>query len=166
MLGNPIPEYTQYTDADAEKLYLPLIVDNLNDQGLGALLEGTIIDLGCGTGKVLSEIRKKHPRARLIGVDLAPRQDHEGIEYVTASVTATGLPPEIADLVFILGLAGSSPGASVIHVVQEIDRLLKPGGVAAILSISEKWEYQTLFQVFAYTSLATCDFIHQKPRPV
>ena len=97
-----------------------------------------VADLGCGVGmttQLLAEL--VGPTGKVVGVDFSDAQlkqaqallpdGHEHVEFVHASATATGLPPQSFDLVYSRFL--------LIHLVdpegalKEMYSLLKPGGI-------------------------------------
>lgn len=92
----------------------------------------TVLDAGCGSGRVSAELLKRLPRGRLIAVDgseamIAKARERlgEGVEYVVADL-AELTPAEPVDLVF---------STATFHWITDHDRLfghlhqaLKPGG--------------------------------------
>ena len=77
---------------------------HLIDQ-IASAARGTLIDLGCGTGEALQEIKSRWPDLRLIGVDIAPAMIEKAHTCVTdssllvADIEQTGLPDESAGIV-------------------------------------------------------------------
>lgn len=90
-----------------------------------------IADLGCGTGLLTEEIRKKYPRARIVGVDLAPGM----IEAAKTKVLgAEFMEFDVEDLPFerssfdLLVSSSSFQWMDTEKVIKEAGRVLKPGG--------------------------------------
>ena len=54
---------------------------------------GSILDVGCGSGRVTAELAARCPGARVVGVDLAP----EMVDFATRSYARPGLSFEVAD---------------------------------------------------------------------
>lgn len=117
----------------------------------------SIADLGCGTGLLTEEIRKKYPRARIMGVDLAPGM----IEAARAKDCATELvEADVESLPFkdhefdLLVSSSSFQWMDMDKVIREARRVLKPGG-------------QLIFSTFGEGTLAELQalgfMIHQLP---
>ncbi len=97
-----------------------------------------VVDIGCGPGLLLRDIRKRYPEARLIGSDITPAMidyagqvsyEGEKPEYLLHDITTEPLPldDDSVDLLTIV---------AVLHVLndpvavcREFRRVLKPGGV-------------------------------------
>jgi len=116
-----------------------------------------IADLGCGTGLLCAEIKKKYPQARIIGVDLAPGM----IEAARAKDCATELvEADVESLPFkdhefdLLVSSSSFQWMDMDKVIREARRVLKPGG-------------QLIFSTFGEGTLAELQAlgfrIHQLP---
>ena len=90
-----------------------------------------VADLGCGTGLLTEEIRKKYPRARIVGVDLAPgmievaKSKVPGAEFI--EVDAEELPFERSSFDLLVS-SSSFQWMDAEKVVREAGRVLKPGG--------------------------------------
>jgi ubiquinone/menaquinone biosynthesis C-methylase UbiE len=102
-----------------------------------------IVDLGCGFGKSTWPLKKAHPDAEVIGVDLAApclelaarRAAARGLDirFLQADAARTGLEPARADLVTATMLIHELPLAELTAVFTEAARLLAPGGLLRIL---------------------------------
>lgn len=141
----------RFSDADAAGRWNTLYAtptENLEDENfrlrrdlsvahvLGLVTPGAqVLDLGCGTGPVLSELRRQgigtrgldysgdmlaHARMRLRLLGL----DDSGLEQ--GDCRATPYPAESFDIVLCLGVISYIENYD--PVLDEIDRLLKPGG--------------------------------------
>jgi ubiquinone/menaquinone biosynthesis C-methylase UbiE len=95
-----------------------------------------LVDLACGSGAFLSDLKATFPRARLIGVDLSPAYSAQarartGVAVIQA--TAERLPFDDAslDAVSCVYLFHELPPKARETVAREIARVLKPGGVLA-----------------------------------
>jgi SAM-dependent methyltransferase len=103
----------------------------------------TIVDLGCGVGKSTLPYCDLYPDAEVIGVDYAASMLKYGhklaesrgkkVRYLQAHAEHTGLPDASADLVVAIWLFHELPRKARAAVVREALRILRPGGVFAIM---------------------------------
>lgn len=102
-----------------------------------------IVDLGCGFGKSTWPLKKAHPTAEVIGVDLAApclelaaeRANALGlaIRFRQADVAMTGLEAGSAGLVTATMLFHELPLDTLAETFREAARLLSPGGLLRVL---------------------------------
>ena len=92
---------------------------------------GTLIDLGCGTGEALQEIKSRWPDLRLIGVDIAPAMIEKArtriadSSLLVADIEQTGLPDESVQIVIsCAAMQWCDPD----RAAAEAARLLEPNG--------------------------------------
>jgi SAM-dependent methyltransferase len=97
----------------------------------------TIADIGCGSGTVLSVLRRKRIGQQLIGVDLsetslaALREQFDGdatCRFRVGSIAASGLDPASCDVVVCTETLEHLFPADFAAGMVEIARILKPGG--------------------------------------
>ncbi len=102
-------------------------------RGSGAKL----LDIGCGTGAFLREVKRNHPRLAVTGLDLsAPYLAVAGrrlgpwsrVALVEAAAEAMPFPDAEFDIVSCLYLFHELPAPVRRAVIAEIRRVLKPGG--------------------------------------
>lgn len=101
------------------------------------------VDLACGTGDLTRRLASRYPNGSIIGVDLCPamleqarqRDPENRIRWVCADMTQTGLPDRCADV--ITGAWALRLSDSIERALQEVVRLLRPGGVAAFLDFAQ-----------------------------
>lgn len=119
-----------------------------------------LLDIGCGTGLFLREVKRNHPRLAVTGVDLsAPYLDvarrrlaeWSGVELVEAA--AESIPAEDAsfDIVTCVYLLHELPPAARRQVAAEIGRVLKPGGVLILvdsLQLGDEPDYDATLEWF------------------
>jgi ubiquinone/menaquinone biosynthesis C-methylase UbiE len=93
---------------------------------------GTIVDVGCGTGRLLRSAKKRWPRAHVIGIDpsegmieVARKLDPNAKFYV-ASAEAIPLADASVDLAF--STISFHHWSNQVGGIQEIARILRPGG--------------------------------------
>ncbi len=107
------------------------------DQGASLPEDGVVVDLGAGSGHLLTEVRKRHPGARLVGVELHPvmfallqeAAVDARLEPVQADLGAAPIAPLKS------GMADVVTSALVFHelphppeLLRFATTLLKPGG--------------------------------------
>jgi SAM-dependent methyltransferase len=110
---------------------------------LGKVGQGTVVDLGMGTGVFFRMVRSLHPRAKLVGVDLSPymlalyRAKHSlavgDAEIIEADLTHTKLAAQSARGVTLNFVLHELPSSVVRDALREAHRLLAPGGRLVIL---------------------------------
>ncbi|GAA2737305.1 class I SAM-dependent methyltransferase [Actinocorallia aurantiaca] len=118
--------------------------ENLQDQRTQVALEaprrdyGTVLEAGCGNGRMLTALSDVFPDSKVIGVELSETQlryararaVHEGREWtlLQAPVEETGLPDASVGLVSIFTLFHETPPTATKAILQEMLRVLEPGG--------------------------------------
>lgn len=95
-----------------------------------------ILDLGCGPGHFSALLRKRYPKARIVGVDiaadmLAQSQKRQGLwrnrwQLVNADMLRLPFAPDTFDLVFANQTVHWAP--SLKDVFAEIHRVMRPAG--------------------------------------
>lgn len=97
----------------------------------------TLLDVGCGTGGFLREVKHNWPDLRVTALDLSPAylakaQSKLGqwsdVEYRQDNAEKTELEDGLFDVVTAVYLFHELPPAARANVAREISRLLKPGG--------------------------------------
>jgi demethylmenaquinone methyltransferase/2-methoxy-6-polyprenyl-1,4-benzoquinol methylase len=110
---------------------------------LPQFLTPVCVDLACGTGDIAFLLAEKYPAGRIIGIDLTEpmlkiarqRSDSINIEFVRQDMGATDFPDEFADIV--TGGYAVRNAAELRQAFLEIQRILKPGGLVALLDFSK-----------------------------
>ena len=102
-----------------------------------------ILDLGCGIGKSTFPYCDLHPQAEILGLDYAAPMLKYGhrlaeargkkVQFIQRHAERTGLPEQSFDLVTAIWLFHELPRKARDQVVREAHRLLRPGGVFAIM---------------------------------
>jgi len=135
-----------------------IIVDSLQDHlyrnHKNHLLHGPIIDLGCGTGAFLHELKRRNPSTHVIGVDQHPQERYKDVSYLTSDLTRTNLSSSSASLIITLNISDYI-GITISQesFFQEVDRLLMPNGVYVPLDLFRK-KLIAPFQNAQYKSFA------------
>jgi ubiquinone/menaquinone biosynthesis C-methylase UbiE len=101
-----------------------------------------ILDVGCGTGRLLRQARQRYPLAELVGVDLArgmvaaaiaATPTELGVRYIRAGAEHLPFTEEVFDLVFAtMSMRHWTDQAAGIA---EIGRVLTPGGVCVLADV-------------------------------
>ncbi len=137
------------------------------------LSNGRCVDLACGTGDLAFRLKSRYPSSEVIGIDatesmlaVARRRDASGsVRLLNADMCHTGLESSSVDVVTGGYALRNAPQLSA--VLEEIFRILKPGGVAMFLdfakpdsAMSQKLQYGLLKSWGAFCSL----LVHRNPR--
>jgi len=101
------------------------------------------LDLACGTGDLAFLLARRYPAGRILGLDLAEkmlelarqRNTCPHVTFACGDMTRTGQAPASVDLVTGGYALRNAPAITL--VLDEIARVLKPGGVAAFLDFSK-----------------------------
>ncbi len=135
-----------------------------------------LIDVACGTGRLLAFVKDNYPRLAATALDLSPHYLEEAreqlrawrdIDYVAAPAEQTGLPDASYDVATCVFLFHELPGKVRAQVAREIARLLKPGGLLVFidsLQRGDRPEYDGLLEYFPvafhepyYADYTRCD---------
>jgi ubiquinone/menaquinone biosynthesis C-methylase UbiE len=101
-----------------------------------------LLDVACGTGRFLREVRRAYPAMQLTGLDLSrayleeAARHLEGLRAVTwleANAEAIPLPDNSQDIVTTAYLFHELPPAVRRTVIAEMARVLKPGGLLVFI---------------------------------
>jgi len=120
------------------------------------LVEGdTIVDIGCYTGALVAEMKRRFPHKTAIGIDYFPdniRAGHLlypelGDSLRQMSVYRLGFDDDSIDCITMLDVIEHLEGAAA--AVKEINRVLRPGGVAVIATPNPFfWRQMGMFFLF------------------
>ncbi len=109
------------------------------------VIDGTIVDVGCGPGYLLQLMAKEYPKIKLIGLDLSKEMIerakanfkllglHERVEFGRGSVDH--LPFEEGTQDFVVSTFSLHHWANLVASFNEIYRVLKPGGQMLLLDL-------------------------------
>ena len=89
--------------------------------------DATILDVGCGTGALLSRLRE-HGYRRLMGLDIAPPADLPGIALHSVDLDACETPLEDGSVDLAIAIEIVEHIENVGRLLDELFRLLAPGG--------------------------------------
>lgn len=104
---------------------------------------GRVLDVGCGTGRVLAELDHGYER---LGVDADPmaieharsRAD-DGVRFELGDVLGLPCADDWADVVVCLDVLTDDGVADPVAAVRELRRTLRPGGLALIQVPAHPW---------------------------
>jgi ubiquinone/menaquinone biosynthesis C-methylase UbiE len=126
-----------------------------------------ILDVGCSVGMSTFALRSLYPQAKITGLDLSPyflavahhnsQQCHSEIEWVHAAAEATGLPDGAYDLVSIFLVCHELPQSATQQILQEMRRLLRPGGYLAIMDMNPQSEIYAQMPPYILTLLKSTE---------
>jgi ubiquinone/menaquinone biosynthesis C-methylase UbiE len=121
---------------------------------------GKLLDIGCGTGAFLREVKRNYPRLSVTGLDLsapyltfANRRltDWSRVELVEGAAEAMPFGEAEFDIVTMIYLLHELPPRTRRAVVDEIRRVLKPGGTLILvdsLQTGDEPDYDGLLDFF------------------
>jgi ubiquinone/menaquinone biosynthesis C-methylase UbiE len=131
-------------------------------QQKGGPAAARLLDLGCGSGEFMREVKRNYPRLSVTGLDLsapylkvAERRlaAWSRVELVEAPAEAIPAPAASFDIVTALYLFHELPGRVREAVAAEIRRVLKPGGTVILvdsLQSGDEPDYDALLDYFPY----------------
>ena len=119
-----------------------------------------LLDVGCGTGCFLREVKANRPRLQVIGLDLSPHylavarqklQLWSRAQFVEGMAEAMPFGDEQFDAVTCIYLFHELPSEVRRAVVDEIRRVLRPGGVLVFvdsLQTGDEPDYDAMLEYF------------------
>jgi ubiquinone/menaquinone biosynthesis methyltransferase len=101
------------------------------------------VDIACGTGDITFLLAKKYPRGRITGIDIAQpmmdiastRNAYGNVTFVNQDMSDLSFSTESVDILTGGYALRNAPNLSM--AIDEIHRVLKPGGTAAFLDFSK-----------------------------
>jgi ubiquinone/menaquinone biosynthesis C-methylase UbiE len=126
----------------------------------GGPAKARLLDVGCGTGAFLREVKRNHPRLAVTGLDLsapylsvAGRRlaDWSRVELIEGAAEAMPFGDAEFDAVSVVYLFHELPPRTRRAVVDEIRRVLKPGGTLILvdsLQTGDDPDYDALLDYF------------------
>ena len=119
-----------------------------------------LLDLGCGTGRFLREIKANYPRMTVTALDLSPfyldaarrlLAPWSRCGFVTAPAESIPLAPASVDIVTATYLFHELPPHQRRRTAGEIARVLRPGGLFVLLDtlqLGDEPDYDALLRMF------------------
>jgi ubiquinone/menaquinone biosynthesis C-methylase UbiE len=121
-----------YEDSWRQYLYFDRIHKRVLDFVNVKSVPKDILDVGCGTGRLLRKIREHWPNARLIGIDPAEGMVKKAREmmpdstFIVSPAESIPLPDTSVNLVF--STTSFHHWSDQLQGIREIRRVLRPGG--------------------------------------
>jgi ubiquinone/menaquinone biosynthesis C-methylase UbiE len=122
--------------------------------------QARLIDLACGTGRFLREVKRNYPRLAVTALDLSPFYLDEakkalkpwtGTSFIAASVEKVPAQDASFDAVTSIFLFHELPARQRKAVAREMARLLEPGGAAIVvdsIQLGDVPDYDALVEYF------------------
>lgn len=155
---------------DATRKYYLLGRDQLI-QALAPPRNGTVLEIGCGTGRNLLSVRRRYPQARLFGLDISEamldtaRAQSRGLDITYAKADAAAFDPqqlfgvETFDRIFISYALSMIPPWQ--GTLLEAGRMLAPRGELHVVDFGQQERLPRLFRTTLRKWLA---WFHVTPR--
>ena len=138
-----VQSFERRSGAYEDSFFQSLFFDRIHQIALkavpAAIRPESILDIGCGTGRLLRKAVARWPAARLTGVDPAEGMVKEarrltpGASFHVSMAESLALPDGYADLVF--STASFHHWQDQLQGVQQIARVLRPGGIFVLVDI-------------------------------
>jgi ubiquinone/menaquinone biosynthesis C-methylase UbiE len=128
----------------------------------GGARTASLLDIGCGTGAFLREVKRNHPRLGVTGLDLSQPylrvarrrlQPWSRARLIEGAAEAMPFADSEFDIVSCLYLFHELPARVRRAVVAEIRRVLKPGGTLILvdsLQTGDEPDYDALLDYFPF----------------
>jgi|SRR5579872_2003716 len=119
-----------------------------------------LLDLACGTGRFLREVKRNYPKLAVTGLDLSgfyldAARAHlarwSGVSLVEAPAESVPLPASGTDIITCIFLFHELPPKLRHQVVAEMARLLRPGGAVILVDSLQRGDapdYDSLIDYF------------------
>jgi len=119
-----------------------------------------LIDLACGTGRFLREVKRNYPRLAVTALDLSPfyldearqaLQPWSGTSFIAAPAEQVPAEDSAFDVVTSIFLLHELPAPQRKTVASEMARLLRPGGAAIVvdsIQLGDVPDYDALVEYF------------------
>lgn len=132
----------------------------------------SVLEIGCGSGFFTASASKMvGPQGFVHAVDLHPLAVEEtarkvkelqltNVNVAKADAQNTGFAEASFDLILLYGVI-PAPVISLERLTQETHRLLKPGGLLAVWTISWFWSPQSITKTRSFTYLGKNNGVHQ-----
>lgn len=111
----------------------------------------TILDWGCGTGRIVQHLHRHHPYLLLYGADINEEiisWNHQNIKDTHFSHIAlhapTAYPANYFDLIYGISVLTHNPSNMQVEWVNEMNRIIKPAGIFLVTTMGNFFSNQLL----------------------
>jgi ubiquinone/menaquinone biosynthesis C-methylase UbiE len=139
-----------YEDSYFQNLFFDWIHRDALDSITAGFNPGSILDIGCGTGRLLRKAATRWPSAQLSGVDPSQGMVKEAqrltpnVQFYVGPAESLPLLDRSVDLVF--STMSFHHWQDQLQGVREAKRVLKTGGVFVLVDVFVPWGLRQLFQ--------------------
>jgi ubiquinone/menaquinone biosynthesis C-methylase UbiE len=138
MKTDDIQKFNRWSSTYEDSLLQQLYFDHVHEGVLRVInltvrsAPGYVVDVGCGTGRLLRKIRKRYPASQLMGIDPAEGMIEKARHLMPDAIFSVGvaeslpLPNESVDLV--VSTLSFHHWGDQIQGMREIKRVLRPAG--------------------------------------
>jgi ubiquinone/menaquinone biosynthesis C-methylase UbiE len=138
--------------------------------------QGEAVDLGCGAGQLVMELAKNAPGLHVTGIDLSEEMlanarissqqlDLEDrVEYRLGNAEEIPFPDQSLDLV--ISTASLHHWNEPVKVLNEVDRVLKPGGAYYIFDLRRDMAFPFYLLIWFATQFIVPAALHQANEPM
>ena len=149
-----VQSFQRWSGTYEDSIFQGLFFDRIHRVALDSVPPGikpeSILDIGCGTGRLLRKAAKRWPSARLIGVDPAEgmvkearRLTHGALFYISPAESLP-LPNESVDLV--LSTTSFHHWQDQTQAVKQVARVLRPEGSFVLVDIFIPFGIQKIYR--------------------
>jgi ubiquinone/menaquinone biosynthesis C-methylase UbiE len=121
-----------YEDSWLQRMYFDRIHNRVLNLANLRFASVSILDVGCGTGRLLRKARERWPHARIIGVDPAEGMVNKARQLMPESTFMVGpaesIPLQDASVDLVFSTASFHHWSDQLQGLREIRRVLRPGG--------------------------------------
>lgn len=143
--GNPFDRWASRYDRSIHQklIFGPVHKAVLNAFSMSGTVPRDVLDVGCGTGRLLESAGRRWPESRLVGIDASERMiaeargKHDGdARFSFKQGDASILPLENASSDVVFSTMSFHHWGDPAAAVREIARVLRPGGLFLLADIS------------------------------
>lgn len=126
-----------------------------------------MLDLGCGVGLSTFALQDEYPDAEIVGLDLSPyflavaqynsEQQARSIQWIHSAAEQTPCPDASFDLVSASLVFHELPAIAAQQILQEARRLLRPGGIFALMDMNPQSDVYQRMPSYVLTLLKSTE---------